>query len=272
MEIFGFNVEPLIKEAITILIKAAFLIITYWIVKPIGKKIIVSAMNGMSKRQKLSESRKKTLEKLIMNIFTYVLMFVFIVTFFSIIHMPIGPVLAGAGIVGLAVGFGAQGLVSDIVTGFFILLERQMDVDDYVTAAGIDGIVEEIGLRTTKIRGINGTLHFIPNRNIINVSNHSRGNRSTIVDIGIFSHEELHKIKEVLRMVCETFQNDPRIKEGPYVLSADSFGKTEIVTRMIALTESGEQKDVKQDIREALIAAFAKENIEFPSNSMNKKQ
>src|SRR5690606_26350687 len=110
------------------------------------------------------------------NILAYFLLFIFVGFVFSIFHFDITTLLAGAGIVGLAIGFGAQGLVSDVVTGFFILLEQQIDVGDYVTVAGKDGVVEEVGLRTTKLRGFDGTLHFVPNREITNVSNHSRGN------------------------------------------------------------------------------------------------
>lgn len=93
----------------------------------------------------------------------------------DLFHYNPTALLAGAGVVGLAIGFGAQGLVSDIVTGFFILLEKQFDVGEYITVAGFDGIVEQIGLRTTQLRSFDGTLHFIPNRSILNVSNHSRG-------------------------------------------------------------------------------------------------
>src|SRR5690625_5431538 len=98
----------------------------------------------------------KTLEKLLVNIFSYVMLFIFIVMFFATLGIQIGPIIAGAGVIGLAVAFGAQGLVSDIVTGFFIILEQQLEIDDYVTTAGYGGIVEEIGLRTTKIRSFDG--------------------------------------------------------------------------------------------------------------------
>ncbi|MBD5020626.1 small-conductance mechanosensitive channel protein MscT, partial [Xanthomonas citri pv. citri] len=113
----------------------------------------------------------------------YTLIFIFFVMVLDLFHYDPSALLAGAGIVGLAVGFGAQGLVSDIVTGFFILLEKQLDVGDYITVSTFDGIVEQVGLRTTQIRSFDGTLHYIPNRNITNVSNHSRGTMQALVDI-----------------------------------------------------------------------------------------
>lgn len=87
-------------------------------------------MNQVATKQKLSEGRKKTLSNLLINVYNYVLIFLFIVMLLGIFNIPITPLLAGAGIIGLAIGFGAQGLVSDIVTGFFILIEKQIDVDD----------------------------------------------------------------------------------------------------------------------------------------------
>src|SRR5690625_4790517 len=129
----------------------------------------------------MSVSRRKTLQSIANNIFSYLLLFVLIGVIFELFGLDIKALLAGAGIAGLAIGFGAQGLVSDVVTGFFILLEKQIDVDDYITVAGTDGIVEEVGLRTTKIRGFDGSLHFIPNRMIDSVSNHSRGNMRALV-------------------------------------------------------------------------------------------
>src|SRR5690625_6067046 len=127
----------------------------------------------------------KTLEKLLANVFSYTMIFIYIVMFFAALGIVCGPLIAGAGVIGLAISFGAQGLVSDIVTGFFIILEQQLEIDDYVTTAGYDGVVEEIGLRTTKIRSFDGTLNYVPNRYIEGVANHSRGNMQALVDIGI---------------------------------------------------------------------------------------
>src|SRR5690625_918827 len=136
----------------------------------------------------------KTLEKLLANVFSYTMIFIYIVMFFATLGIEIGPLIAGAGVIGLAIACGAQGLVSDIVTGFFIILEQQLEIDDYVTTAGYDGVVEEIGLRTTKIRSFDGTLNYVPNRYIEGVSNHSRGNMRALVDIGISYNENKEKI------------------------------------------------------------------------------
>jgi moderate conductance mechanosensitive channel len=264
MEIFNIDLEPYLRGALSIGLKLIVLLIAYWIVSPLGKKIIISTITQISKRQKLSEGRTKTLEKLMLNIYTYGLFFILIVTFFSILNIPIAPLLAGAGILGLAIGFGAQGLVSDVVTGFFILLERQIDVDDYVTAAGLDGVVEEVGLKTSKLRGFDGTLHYIPNRNISNVSNHSRGNMRALVDIGIAYDENVEEALTVLQKACEKFSTDERIQDGPNVLGVQTLGTSDVVIRVIAQTTNMEQWAVERDIRKALKQALDEAGIEIP--------
>ncbi|GEN45317.1 mechanosensitive ion channel family protein [Alkalibacillus haloalkaliphilus] len=258
------NVDSLIDSAMTIGGQLLLLIIVYLIVAPLGKKAVTSGVEQTAKRQKLSEGRTKTLQNLLVNVFTYVLLFFFIVTFLGILGIPLGPILAGAGIVGLAVGFGAQGLVSDIVTGFFILIEKQIDVDDYVTAGGHDGIVEELGLRTTKLRGFDGTLHYIPNRNIQVVNNHTRGNMRALVDMNIGYSENIDEAIRVLQNVCDQFTGDGRLKEGPDVVGVQSFGSSEVVLRVIAQTEKMEQWGVERDLRKAMKEALDEAGIEIP--------
>ncbi|PTX53061.1 mechanosensitive ion channel-like protein [Melghirimyces profundicolus] len=108
-------------------------------------------------------------------------------------------ILASAGILGLAIGFGAQGLVSDTVTGFFVLVEDQVNVGEYVTLGGYSGVVEETGLRLMKLRGFNGDLHFIPNREIASLTNHSRGNMQALVDISISYDSDIDQAVRVSR-------------------------------------------------------------------------
>src|SRR5699024_4842980 len=136
-------------------------------------------------RGKVKEGRAAVLERLMLSILSYTLGFIVIVVVFGIFGLPIGGLIAGAGVVGLAVGFGAQGIVSDVVTGFFILTERCDDVEDYVNTAGLYTVVKEICLRTSQIRYYDGILHFIPNRNIEKLRNYSRSYMRALVDMGI---------------------------------------------------------------------------------------
>ncbi len=261
---FSINIGNLLDLVVGVGLKILFLILAFAILAPIGRKIIVSTLHKATSKQNISESRVTTLEKLLLNIFSYTLIFLFIVMLFGIFDVPFGPLLASAGVVGLAIGFGAQGLVSDIVTGFFILLEKQIEVGDYVTTGGYSGIVEEVGLRTTQIRGFDGTLNFVPNRDVMGVSNHSRGNMRALVDIGISYDDNIDQAMQVLQTICEEFQTDARFIDGPDVLGVQAFGSSEVVLRVLGKTENMEQWGAERDMRKRIKEAFDANGIEIP--------
>ncbi|MGN7409629.1 mechanosensitive ion channel family protein [Sporosarcina sp. SAFN-010] len=268
MDIFGFHI-PLdidFDKLIKIVIKLVVIIAAFSIAVPLGKKMISATIQKMSLTRKTKPGRIKTLDKLLLNIFSYVMIFIFIGTVLSLFGVSIGPLIAGAGVVGLAIGFGAQGLVSDVVTGFFILLEQQMEVDDYVTVAGIDGVVEEIGLRTTKVRAFDGTLNYLPNRIIENVANHTRGNMRALVDVGISYYNDVDQAIGVLERICENFQRDERFKDGPHAIGVQSIDGTNVVLRVIGQVENGLQWECERDLLKAIKVAFDEANIELPLN------
>ncbi len=178
---------------------------------------------------------------------------IFLGIIFDLFGLDIKALLAGAGILGLAIGFGAQGLVSDVVTGFFILLERQIDVDDYVTVADYDGIVEEIGLRTTRLRGFDGTLYYIPNREIGSVSNHSRGNMQALVDIAINCDTNIDEAIKQFQQACDALAlTEEAIIEGPDVIGVESLDSSEAVLRVICKTKNMQQWDIERKLRKVL--------------------
>ncbi|WP_332630320.1 mechanosensitive ion channel family protein [Halalkalibacter flavus] len=250
---------------VTIVGQMVLAILAFLIARSIGKRIIQGGFSKMESQKGMSAPRVKTLEKLSVNAFSYVLIFVFITIIISIFGLDATGLIAGAGVVGLAIGFGAQGLVSDVVTGFFILLERQIDVGDYVTASGIDGIVEEVGLRNVQIRGFDGTLHYIPNRGITNISNHSRGNMRALVDMSISYDDNIDKAMAVLQAACDKIATeDETIKEGPNVVGVQGLGDSDVVIRVIAKTENMEQWAVERKLRKALKEALDANNIEIP--------
>lgn len=261
---FKFNPSVVVEWLITGGLEILLLVIGFFIVRPLGTKAIEKSIQKMGKQRNLTESRRKTIEKLSVNIFSYALIFILIVMILGALHINIAPLLAGAGIVGLAIGFGAQGIVSDVVTGFFLLLERQVEVDDYVTAGGYDGVVEEVGIRTTQIRSFDGTLNFVPNRNISGVANHSRGNMRALVDIGIGYDENIDEAMAVLKEVADRFQEDERFKDGPNVLGVQSLGSSDIVIRVLGKTANMEQWGVERDLRKAMKEALDQADIEIP--------
>lgn len=247
------------------IVKIIVAIIAFYIVKAIGKKLIYRSFDRVTKYRNISPGRSQTLEKLALNMFSYILIFIFIIIIFGILNYPVSGLLAGAGVIGLAVGFGAQGLVSDVVTGFFILLEKQVDVGEYVTLANFDGIIEEVGLRTTQLRGFDGTLHFIPNRQIGSLSNHSRGNMRALVDIGISYDENIDEAITVIQEACDRFsESNDLIVEGPNVLGVQSLGSSDVVIRVIAKTLNMEQWGIERGLKKTIKEALDQNNIEIP--------
>ncbi|TYR77697.1 mechanosensitive ion channel family protein [Rossellomorea vietnamensis] len=239
--------------------------IAFLLVRGFGNKVLHRAFSKYSERNSVSAARAQTLESLAKNIFSYVLIFIFFVTILQIFGIEVTAILAGAGIIGLAVGFGAQGLVSDVVTGFFILLEKQIDVGDYVTAGSYSGIVEAVGLRTTQIRSFDGTLNFLPNREITSLSNHSRGNMRALVDIGISYDDDIDLAITVLQQVCDKVAaEDENIVDGPNVIGIQTLGASDVVIRVIGKTKNMEQWGVERKLRKALKEALDQNGIEIP--------
>lgn len=259
------NWEKLFMDAGIVAIKIIGIFIAYKIVKGLALKVLNNSFDNIMKRKNISEGRARTLQKLGENIISYVLIFILAATLFSIFGLSVASLVAGAGIIGLAISFGAQGLVSDVVTGFFLLLERQIDVNDYVTVGNHEGIVEAVGLRTTQIRGFNGTLNYIPNREIISVSNHSRGNMQALVDISISYDEDIDRAVEIMQKTCsEVAAKNPNIVEGPNVLGIQALGTSDVVLRVIAKTKNMEQWSVERQLRRAIRGAFDANSIEIP--------
>jgi moderate conductance mechanosensitive channel len=246
---------------------AKFLLIIFMfiIIRSIGRRVINRMFERAASHRKMSSGRIITLQKLVVNLFSYVLIFIFAGIVFKQFGLEIGTLIAGAGVVGLAIGFGAQGLVSDVVTGFFILLEKQMEVGDYVTIGGVDGIVEEVGLRTTHIRAFDGTLSYMPNREISTIANHSRGNMRALVDIGIAYEENIDQAVKVLQDACDRVkENNENIVEGPNVLGVHALGSSDVVIRIISKTRNGEQWAVERELRQAFKEALEANDIEIP--------
>ncbi|MBM7703396.1 mechanosensitive ion channel family protein [Metabacillus iocasae] len=259
------NWEGLLTSASILILKLAAITIAFLIVKAIGKKIIERSFQRLMERDNVTRGRALTLKSLTFNLFSYVLVFIFVVMLFETVGVKATALLAGAGVVGLAIGFGAQGLVSDVVTGFFLLLEKQIDVDDYVTTGSFSGIVEAVGLRTTHIRGFDGTLHYVPNREITSLSNHSRGNMRALVDIGISYDDDIDKAITVLQDVCNRIaQEEEAVVDGPNVIGVQSLGSSDVVLRVVGKTQNGEQWAVERKLRKALKEALDANGIEIP--------
>ncbi len=184
------------------------------------------------------------------------------------VGIEIGPLLAGAGVVGLAVGFGAQSLVKDVIGGFFILLENHMNVGDVVKISGVAGLVESINLRVTVLRDLEGNVHIVPNGEIGVVTNMTKEWSRALLDIGVAYKEDVDEVISVLEEVGEGMRNDGTfgklILEPMDVLGLDSFGDSSVNIRVMMKTMPIEQWKVAREFRKRVKRAFDEKGIEIP--------
>lgn len=182
--------------------------------------------------------------------------------------VEIGPLLAAAGIVGLAVGFGAQSLVKDVISGFFILLEDQVRVGDVVQIAGKAGVVEKIHLKTTILRDLSGNVHFVPNGQIDSVTNMTKEYSRYVFDIGVAYRENVDEVMSVIKEVDEELRNDPAFKdeilEPIEVLGLDEFADSAIIIKARTTTKPIKQWYVGREFNRRLKMKFDEKDIEIP--------
>ncbi|MEG0293236.1 mechanosensitive ion channel family protein [Enterococcus sp.] len=220
-------------------------------------------------RSKASEVRLTTLKTLVLNVTHYTLSFFFIYALLSILGVPVGSLLAGAGVAGLAIGLGAQGFTNDLLTGFFIIFEQQIDVGDYVILSNIniEGTVTQVGLRLLQIRSIDGTVHFIPNRNITTVSNQSREARRVIVDVRIDPSEGIEGIREAIdkanQSIAKMYAED--LQTQPTIFGTVDLGNSNYAIRTTLYVENGKQATVQQELLTLSIFELTKAGYSIPN-------
>ena len=172
------DVTTIIENILTKVISLLLLLIVFYIAKKMLHTMVQRIVKPSLKMSRHDVGRQKTISRLLENVFNYTLYFFLLYCILSILGLPVSSLLAGAGIAGVAIGMGAQGFLSDVINGFFILFERQLDVGDEVVLTNgpitVSGKVVSVGIRTTQLRSEEQALHFVPNRNITVVSNFSR--------------------------------------------------------------------------------------------------
>ena len=248
------SIDKLLKTiiifiAIKIIIKISYVLIEKFFIREQISKL------------RMEERKAHTLAAIIKSLCKYIFYFIGIMMVLDIFGIPTASILATAGVGGLAIGFGAQSLVKDIITGFFILFEDYFSVGDYIQVAEFDGVVEEIGIRSTRLRAFSGDLHIIPNGNIDIVTNRSRGDMRALVEVRIDYKEDIDKALDALNRVAKELSLDERINCGPTVPGVASLDKEDIVLSIIAMTKPMEQWDVQRMIRKKVKEEFEKSNI-----------
>jgi moderate conductance mechanosensitive channel len=182
--------------------------------------------------------------------------------------VALGPLIAGAGIAGVALGFGAQSLVKDFISGTFMLIEDQYGVGDIIDAGEATGTVEAVSLRTTRLRDVNGTVWHIPNGNIVRIGNMSQQWARALLDVSLATDTAVDHAQDVIKRVADSVWNDPEwhgdILEEPEVWGVERLGPEGIVIRLVVKTKPSEQFPVMRELRRRLLDAFVAEGIELP--------
>jgi small conductance mechanosensitive channel len=218
------------------------------------------------------EKRARTLGRMLRQVVAVVVWSIAGMLVLGEIGVDLKPILAGAGIAGLALGFGAQTLVKDLIAGFFILLENQFRVNDVIRTAGVEGMVDAMNLRTTVLRDAEGRVHVIPNGSIEVVTNLTREGCRALLDVGVGYEEDVDRCLEVLRRVGEEMGKDPvhgPMLRGPFqVLGIERLDASSVVLRVWVETRPHHRWDVLREMRKRVKRAFDEAGIEIPYPQM----
>jgi small conductance mechanosensitive channel len=212
--------------------------------------------------------RAKTLGDLIRNVADTLIVTVAVLMSLQEFQVNVVPILTGAGILGVAAGFGAQTLVRDFISGFFLILEDQARVGDFVTIGPTSGVVQAINLRTVVLRDVAGVVHVIPNGSVDRIANHTKDYSYSLVDLGVAYKEDTDQVIAVARSVAEELQRDathgPSILAPLEVLGVDAFAESQVTIRMRIKTLPLKQWEVGREFRRRIKKAFDAQGIEIP--------
>ena len=237
------------------------------IMPPLVHRTVVRTREKESKAG--MEKRTKTLVGVFMGVGKILIGIIIIFMILSEVGIPIGPALAGLGVVGVAVGFGAQWLIRDLIAGTFILMENQYRVGDVIRIADVAGGVEEVSLRKTVLRDLDGIVHNIPNGEIRVASNFTRHWSRAHLNISVAYKEDLDRVMAIIRKTWEEIANDPDwgeflISKTPWLLRVDNFGDSGIVIKVVGETQPIKQWDVMGELRRRIKRAFDEQGVEIP--------
>lgn len=267
------NWNQVISIVITKIIILIAICTTFLIINSLGKKIIRKLILHTTKKDKknsyISDGRIRTIYTLVNNTFRYTMLFFLIYALLSLFGIPVGTLIASAGIASVALGLGAKGFVTDVVNGFFILLEQQFVVGDNVKIAGSEGTVHAIGLRTTQLISSDGTLHFIPNREITTVDNLSRNPMQAVINMRISPLIDIQKMTKIVKEVNqELAPKDNNIVNGPTIQGLVDIGNGELVFRIVIITKNGSQAAIQRKFLHSYLEALNDAGIKIPTTPL----
>jgi small conductance mechanosensitive channel len=263
-----FDLEDAAGRLVEVALIVAISILGYQITKLIVKRIVVRQVEEEDPLVKrLKEQRAQTLGGLFTNVLLVVVVTITVLMILDV-FINIGPLLASVSVVGLAISFGAQSLVKDIISGTFMLIEGQFGIGDVVRVGDTSGMVEKITLRTTILRDLHGVVHVIPNGEITRVSNLTKTWSRAVIDVGVAYREDVDKVIATLKNLAAEFQADPEwgplLVEAPEVPGVENLADSSVVVRMTAKTLPLKQWDVARELRRRIKNRFDAEGIEIP--------
>ena len=264
---FGFIYAPVIIPLFRI---AWIIVIGYIVLKIIDStlsrlRLLIPSSDVMGVHR--VEQRAETLRHIIRSVFKGVLVIVVLLTISSELGFDIRPILASAGIAGLAIGFGAQSLVKDVISGFFILLEDQYGVGDVVKLGDLSGAVERMTLRATVLRNLEGQVHVIPNGNIHTVTVLTKEWARAVVDVTVPHKEDLANVFQVLNRIGARLAKDlsDHVLEEPTILGVEKLDDTGVMIRVVVKTPPLKQFEVTREWKRRIKDEFDRAGIEFAS-------
>ena len=261
----------LAEHGTPILIISLLSYLTYKVAKVVVPRLVERSVTvrgkGRRAREELAQ-RSHTLSVFLTGIIGAAIVIVAIFMVLSEVGIDITPLLAGAGVIGIAIGFGAQSLIRDFLSGLFIILEDQYSKGDWVQIAGVSGLVEEVNLRRTILRDLDGNVHSIPNGEVKVASNLTKDWARVNLNIPVAYGEDLDQVTEVINRVGEELAKDehfgPMIIGAPKVLRVDNFGDSAIEMKVLGETKPEKQWEVTGELRKRIKKAFDEEGIEIP--------
>jgi small-conductance mechanosensitive channel len=241
-------------------------LVLIWIARRIARNIFGKV--GQAAGSVETQKRAQTLGSVVSHAINVVIMIVATLMILEKLGIDIGPVLAAAGVLGLAVGFGAQDLVRDVISGFFILLEDQIRVGDVVRLGDKGGAVEKVNLRMVILRDLSGNVHYIRNGHIDTVTNMTKEFSRYVFDVGVAYREDVDEVIAVMKEVDEEMRHDPlyaqNILEPLEILGLNEFGDSAVVVRARNKTAPGSQWSIGREYNRRLKKAFDARDIEIP--------
>ncbi|HOR40555.1 MAG TPA: mechanosensitive ion channel family protein [Paludibacteraceae bacterium] len=262
-------VNWLLYDFTYILISLVVVIVLIWLLNAISRnleKVILKRSDALHDKE--AQKRVKTLMSIGRGIMRLILWAIFALILLKRIGIEIGPIIASAGIAGIAIGFGAQELIRDFLAGFFVLLDNQIRADDIVVINGTTGVVEKIELRTIRLRDHSGVVHIFQHGKVNTLSNMTKEWSALVFEIGVAYKEDVDTVIAIMKSVGEDLEKDSRfsgnILEPISILGVEQFANSSIQLKVRIKTQTGEQWQTRREYMRRLKYAFDKKGIEIP--------